>query len=237
MSVSEEFDTHPSAKAVLWVQRMRVNRTHDQQPVRSVQGWLQLFSYVRNSLAPALGGQIGETDEDSLMLTFPEVRPAFRAAIAIRQFCNDFNLSAPPQRHVNARMAVHRGSVHSGEDNLIEFVTRMTTRRAGAGEIVISHTARGQLPPWLDADLEDLGKIDAEDGSHPVRAYCLRPSAAKSPSADAPLGKKRPGSPTLDNRLGLAVAAALSRWTAVVMMDVVGFTSLTERNEAATTHR
>lgn len=140
--------------------------------------WHDVVDDVASDVLPILGGRVLKTMERSVLLGFPRVPQATKAAFDIQLICQKANTNAPTARPLLLRMGMQVGEligeeqeVYGGEVNL---AARLTTL-AGPGEIVVSAGVRDQLTPVLDADIEDLGDCYIKPLTHPVRAYRVGP--------------------------------------------------------------
>lgn len=140
--------------------------------------WHDVVEDVASDVLPAHGGRVLKTMERGVLLGFPRVPQATKAAFEIQRVCEKANTNAPSARPLLLRMGMQVGEligeeqeVYGGEVNL---AARLITL-AGPGEIVVSAGVRDQLTPVLDADIEDLGDCYVKPLAHPVRAYRVGP--------------------------------------------------------------
>jgi class 3 adenylate cyclase/tetratricopeptide (TPR) repeat protein len=140
--------------------------------------WQDVVEDLENNVLPLHGGRVLRSMERSLLLGFPRVPHAAKAAFDIQRVCESANTGAPSARPLRLRMGIQVGElvdddqeVYGGE---VHLAARLTTL-AGPGEIVVSAGVRDQLTPVLDADIEDLGDCYLKAFTHPVRAYRVGP--------------------------------------------------------------
>jgi class 3 adenylate cyclase len=144
----------------------------------AVSRWSDVVDDIAANVLPVHGGRVLRSVARNLLLGFPRVPHAAKAAFEIQRVCEKANSSAVSARPLALRMGMQVGEligeaqeVHGGDANL---AARLTTL-AGPGEIVVSAGVRDQLTPVLDADIEDLGDCYIKPLSHPVRAYRVGP--------------------------------------------------------------
>jgi class 3 adenylate cyclase len=140
--------------------------------------WHDVVDDVASDVLPVHSGRVLKAMERSVLLGFPRVPQATKAAFEIQRICEKANTSTPSTRPLQLRMGMQVGEligeqqeVYGGEVNLAARLTAL----AGPGEIVVSAGVRDQLTPVLDADIEDLGDCYVKPLAHPVRAYRVGP--------------------------------------------------------------
>jgi len=140
--------------------------------------WQEVADELAANVLPLHGGRVLKSMERGVLLGFPRVPHATKAAFEIQRVCEKANADAPAARPLLLRMGMQVGEligeeqqVYGGEVNL---AARLTTL-AGPGEIVVSAGVRDQLTPVLDADVEDLGDCYVKPLNRPVRAYRVGP--------------------------------------------------------------
>lgn len=140
--------------------------------------WEAVVDDVASNVLPVHGGRLLKSLERGLLLGFPRVPHAAKAAFDIQRLCAHASSGMPEGGRLLPRMGMQVGELvadeepaHGGEVNL---AFRLTTI-AGPGEIVVSAEARDQLTPVLDADIEDLGECYLKPLNQPVRAYRVGP--------------------------------------------------------------
>jgi class 3 adenylate cyclase/TolB-like protein len=140
--------------------------------------WRELVEDAANNVLPTHNGRVLKKQERNVLLGFPRVPHAAKAAFEIQQLCTRVNAGRPANAQLQLRMGVQVGEligqeqeVHGGDVNLAARLTSL----AGPGEIVVSAGARDQLTPMLDADIEDLGDCYVKRLNRPVRAYRVGP--------------------------------------------------------------
>ncbi|HWM41933.1 MAG TPA: adenylate/guanylate cyclase domain-containing protein [Burkholderiales bacterium] len=140
--------------------------------------WRDVVDEVENNVLPNHGGRVLKSMERGLLLGFPRVPHATKAAFDIQRRCGSASANTTAGRPLLLRMGMQIGEliaeeqeVYGGEVNLAARLTSL----AGPGEIVVSAGVRDQLTPVLDADVEDLGDCYLRALTHPVRAYRVGP--------------------------------------------------------------
>jgi class 3 adenylate cyclase/TolB-like protein len=139
--------------------------------------WRDVVDEVANTVLPLHGGRVLKSMERGLLLGFPRVPHATKAAFDIQRTCG--SPSPGEAGHpLLLRMGMQVGElladeqeIYGGEVNLAARLTAL----AGPGEMVVSAGVRDQLTPVLDADIEDLGDCYLKALTHPVRAYRVGP--------------------------------------------------------------
>jgi adenylate cyclase len=143
-----------------------------------VRRWRQLVEILERDILPAHQGQLVKSLGDGLMLQFPSVQPAIKAAFVIQQVFARANTGLPPDQHMLLRIGAHVGQLMADAHDVygrgVNLAARLTTL-AGPGEIVVSADIRDQLTPVLDADIEDLGLCYLKHVHEPVRSYRVGP--------------------------------------------------------------
>jgi class 3 adenylate cyclase len=138
----------------------------------------RLAGQIENSILPIHGGQVAKAAEGALLLDFPRVPTAVRAAFEIQRACHEANAGMSSARQVLPRMALQIGEVaadYSGALGRGATVANRLTAIAGPGEIIVSAAVRDHLTPFLDADIEDLGECYLKQLPDPIRAYRVGP--------------------------------------------------------------
>ncbi|MCD6043529.1 MAG: hypothetical protein K0R40_3132 [Burkholderiales bacterium] len=117
-----------------------------------------LAERIETSILPTHGGQLLRTAHDALLLDFPRVPTAVKAAFDIQRACRDVNAGLPAERQVSLRMGMQVGGLiaedPAGAERSGSLANRLTAI-AGPGEIVVTAGVRDHLTPILDADVED----------------------------------------------------------------------------------
>lgn len=165
-------------RTVLFIDLVESVRLMESDESDAVRRWRQIVATVQRDILPAHTGRMVKSMGDGLMLEFPSVQPALRAAFAIQHACAAANAGIPPDRHMLLRMGAHVGQLIADEHDIygrgVNLAARLTTL-AGPGEVVVSADVRDQLIPVLDADIEDLGACYVKHVNEPVRAYRVGP--------------------------------------------------------------
>jgi class 3 adenylate cyclase/tetratricopeptide (TPR) repeat protein len=165
-------------RTVLFMDIVESVRLMEENETNLVRRWRQLVGAVENQVLPSFAGRLVKSTGDGLLLEFPDVHPAIKAAFAIQHACGDVNTGLPSRDHILLRTGVHVGQLIADERDMygrdVNLAARLTTL-AGPGEIVVSADVRDQLTPVLDADIEDLGPCYLKHVHEPVRAYRVGP--------------------------------------------------------------
>ena len=165
-----------SVRAILVVEPADANLAHGSAGA----GWQDMVDDLASGVLPHHSGRVLKSTEGTLLLGFPGVPQAARAAFEIQRVSS------------NIRMGMQVGGIMPDEQDVYGGETNLAGRLislAGPGEIVVSAGVRDQLTPVLDADIEDLGDCYVKALSQPVRAYRVgppgpRPVVETSTSAD-----------------------------------------------------
>jgi len=167
-----------ATRTVVVVDLVESVRLIEQNEHEVVSRWRGLVDQVEKNVLPAHGGRLVKSLGDGMLLEFPRVPPALKAAFAIQHACNSTNVAVPPERHMLLRMGIQVGELIADNHDVygrdVNLAARLTTL-AGPGEIVVSANVRDQLTAMLDADIEDLGDCYLKHVKHPVRAYRVGP--------------------------------------------------------------
>jgi adenylate cyclase len=140
--------------------------------------WEQVLEEVASTVLPSHGGRVLKNLERGVLLGFPRVPHAAKAAFDIQRFCDRANAGLPGNRRLLARMGMQVGELIADDQEVyggdVNLASRLSTL-AGPGELVVSAEVRDQLTPVLDADVEDLGECYLQTLKHSVRAYRVGP--------------------------------------------------------------
>jgi len=140
--------------------------------------WTSVAQVIENSILPMYGGNLVKSVGRGMLLDFPRVPTAVKAAFDIQRACSSANAGRPAGRQVLPRMAMQVDELVADDSTSPEAGGTLATRLAtiaGPGEIVVSAGVRDHLTPILDADVEDLGECYLKQVQHPVRAYRVGP--------------------------------------------------------------
>ena len=144
----------------------------------AVSRWQAVVDDVAANILPLHGGRLLKNLERGVLLGFPRVPQAAKAAFDIQRLCDGANAGQPAERRLLLRMGMQVGELIADEQDVfggdVNLASRLTTL-AGPGEIVVSAEVRDQLTPVLDADIEDLGECFLKPSNRPVRAYRVGP--------------------------------------------------------------
>jgi adenylate cyclase len=153
-------------------------RLMEQDESDVVRRWRSLVGVVEKEILPPNHGRLVKSHGDGLLLEFPVVPPAVKAAFAMQRAGASANVGVSPNQHILLRMGLHSGHLIADDHDVygsgVNLAARLTGL-AGPGEIVISADVRDQLTPVLDADIEDLGACYLKHVQEPVRAYRVGP--------------------------------------------------------------
>lgn len=143
-----------------------------------VQRWRKFIALAEKEVLPANHGRLVKSLGDGLLVEFPVVPPAVKAAFALQRVGQTINDGVSPSQHILLRMGLHSGHLIADDHDVygsgVNLAARLTGL-AGPGEIVVSADVRDQLTPVLDADIEDLGACYLKHVQEPVRAYRVGP--------------------------------------------------------------
>jgi adenylate cyclase len=143
-----------------------------------VQRWRKLVALAEKEVFPPNRGRLVKSLGDGLLVEFPVVPPAVKAAFALQRAGQTVNAGVSPSQHILLRMGLHSGHLIADDHDVygsgVNLAARLTGL-AGPGEIVVSADVRDQLTPVLDADIEDLGACYLKHLQEPVRAYRVGP--------------------------------------------------------------
>jgi adenylate cyclase len=135
--------------------------------------WRSFSEQLSSQVLAQHGGRVLRSSSHGLLVGFPRVLQATRAAFEIQRAGESGGAA-----HLALRMGMQVGDLaadaeeaHGGEAALASRLTSL----AGPGEIIVSAGVRDQLTPMLDGDIEDLGDCYLEALARPVRAYRVGP--------------------------------------------------------------
>lgn len=165
-------------RTLMFVDVVESVRLMEENENDSVRRWRQLVGTVERDILPAHRGRLVKSHGDGLLLEFPVVPPAVKAAFALQRAGASANQGVPPSQQILLRIGVHFGHLLADDHDVygtgVNLAARLTGL-AGPGEIVVSADVRDQLTPVLDADIEDLGSCYLKHVHEPVRAYRVGP--------------------------------------------------------------
>ncbi len=163
---------------------------------------------VLRAAVAAYGGQVVDTQGDSLFCAFRSAREGVSAAIDAQR---ELALHEwPEQVRVRVRMGLHSGEPKAGEERYVGIGVHRAARIGAAahgGQVLVSETARGLVSDDLPAgvSLRDLGVHRLKDIDEPVRLYQVVAAGLEDrfpAPRTLPRGRRRRAA-----RLGLVVAA------------------------------
>ena len=173
-----DYSSERVVRTVLVVDVVESVRLIEANEEQAVARWRALMDRIVREVLPSHGGRLVKRLGDGMLLEFPRVPPAVKAAFAIQHACHEANTGVPDDRHMLLRMGAQVGELIADEHDVygreVNLAARLTTL-AGPGEIVVSAGVRDQLTPILDADIEDLGECYLKHVQRPVRAYRVGP--------------------------------------------------------------
>src|SRR6266581_3549975 len=165
-------------RTVLVVDVAESVRLMEQSEDDTVSRWRSFVQGVTASILPMQGGRLVKSLGDGMLIDFPQVHEAVKAAFEIQDACMCANQGMPAERQMLLRMGIQVSALISDERDVygrgVNLAARLATL-AGPSEIVVSADVRDQLTPVLDADIEDLGECYLKHIREPVRAYRLGP--------------------------------------------------------------
>jgi class 3 adenylate cyclase/TolB-like protein len=153
------------------VESVRLIEQHEEETIAR---WRAFLDHVVGVILPAHEGRLVKSTGDGMMLEFPHVLSAIRAAFDIQRASFEANRDLPVERRMLLRIGAHVGSIIVDERDVyghgVNLAARLATL-AGPGEIVASADVRDLLTPMVDAEIEDLGECYLKHVANPVRAY------------------------------------------------------------------
>jgi len=165
-------------RTILFVDMVESVRLMEENEADVVRRWCQFVAAVERDILPSHAGRLVKSHGDGMLLEFPVVAAAVKAAFAIQQVVPDVNVGVESSQHILLRMGMHSGQLIADHHDLygtgVNLASRLTGL-AGPGEIVVSADVRDRLTPVLDADVEDLGACHLKHLHEPVRAYRVGP--------------------------------------------------------------
>jgi adenylate cyclase len=163
-------------RTVLVVDVAESVRLMEESEEDTVSRWRSFVQGVTAGILPAHSGRLVKSLGDGMLIDFPQVQEAVKAAFEIQDACVRANQGMPLGRQMLLRMGIQVSELISDEHDVygrgVNLAARLATL-AGPSEIVVSADVRDQLTPVLDADIEDLGECYLKHIREPVRAYRL----------------------------------------------------------------
>lgn len=130
--------------------------------------WQRFVHRARQATASEHHGRLVAVIAAGLVLSFPHVRGALRAAAALHRLAELASADHPGQPAMQLRAAIHAGLTVAADASGLPSASIqrlvLLNARAQAGETVLSAAAREHLADGLDATLEDLGEQADDDG-------------------------------------------------------------------------
>jgi adenylate cyclase len=153
-------------------------RLIEQYEEETIARWRGLVKLVAEQILPPHAGRLVKSLGDGLMLEFPSVLNAVRAAFDIQRAALEASQDLPAEKRIFLRIGAHVSEMIADERDVyghgVNLAARLTSL-AGPGEIIVSADVRDLLTAMLDAELEDLGECFLKHVSKPIRAYRVGP--------------------------------------------------------------
>src|ERR1700731_4137724 len=124
-----------------------------------------------------LGGRIGKTRGDGLLLEFPSVIAAVECAVAIQKLMVERNADTPEAKRIVYRIGVNLGDVLIEGDDILGDGVNIAARIEALcepGGVLISGAAYERTRGRIDADFVDLGEKALKNIERPIRVYSLQ---------------------------------------------------------------
>src|ERR1700675_161145 len=129
-------------------------------------------------------GRIVKRTGDGSIVEFRSVVDAVRCAIEVQNAMVERNAGVPEDRRIVFRIGIHLGDVVEESDgDLMGDGVNIAARLESICEpcaICLSGDAYRQVSGRLDLQVVDLGPQNLKNIAEPVRAYLLRPAAARN---------------------------------------------------------
>jgi class 3 adenylate cyclase len=125
-------------------------------------------------------GRIFKVMGDGLLVEFPSVVLALRAAIAVQLRMQTHNLALPPEERIVLRIGLHQGDVVVNDTDLLGDGVNVAVRLerlAEPGGICISARVREDVVGKIPLAIEDGGMQVLKNISQPIRVFRIRPGA------------------------------------------------------------
>jgi len=137
----------------------------------------RLTAHRQELLEPIIAshdGRVVKLMGDGLLVEFPSVVEAVRAAVEMQRGIAERNAETPPDRQITFRIGVNQGDVIIDGDDIYGDGVNVAARlqeRATAGGICISGRVYGDIRGRIDVGIDDLGDQELKNIPEPVRVY------------------------------------------------------------------
>jgi adenylate cyclase len=134
-------------------------------------------------------GRIVKLMGDGMLIEFPSIVDAVRAAVATQQALTEHNSSLPEDRRIEFRVGINLGDVVIDGDDIQGDGVNVAARLEGLaqpGGICISEGVYEQVRDRLDLPFQDLGEKEVKNIARPVRVWQWLPTASATPAPAAP---------------------------------------------------
>ncbi len=152
-------------------------------------------------------GRVVKLMGDGLLVEFPSVVEAVRAAVEVQRGMAERNADTPEEQRITFRIGVNQGDVIVDGDDIYGDGVNVAARlqeRATPGGICISDRVHGDIRGRIDVGIDDLGDQELKNIPQPVRVFRVLTGPDSGSRASRALGSRR-----VTRRLALAASAAL----------------------------
>ena len=119
-------------------------------------------------------GRVVKLMGDGILVEFPSVLEAVRAAVEIQRGIAERNVDVPADQHIIFRIGINQGDVIIDGDDIYGDGVNVAARlqeRATPGGICISDRVYGDIRGRIDVGIDDLGDQELKNIPEPVRVY------------------------------------------------------------------
>ena len=137
----------------------------------------RLMAYREELVGPTIAaheGRIVKLMGDGILVEFPSVVEAVRAAVEIQQRLAERNAAASAEHQITFRIGINQGDVIIDGDDIYGDGVNVAARlqeRATPGGICISERVYGDIRGRIDVGIDDLGDQELKNIPEPVRVY------------------------------------------------------------------
>ena len=151
-----------------------------------------LNTHRREHVDPCIArhrGRIVKTTGDGLLVEFSSVVDAVRCAVEVQAGMAERNAEVSSEKRLDFRIGINVGDIVEQDGDIFGDGVNIAARLEGIAEpggICVSQRVQEDAVGKISLAFEDIGEQTLKNIVRPIRAYRLRPNAAKSGSSPHP---------------------------------------------------